>query len=121
GISANLINVAVFFKMDLSDNLTQNVFLLSVFDGVMSAANFVSALSSILLNTAYNRRGRTAETLQDIIWTSLIPWPIIQSFSGIPTLVIATVRCCCVAMPLKVKQVLSTRRQFYAIFVFPLF
>ncbi|KAK3737089.1 hypothetical protein RRG08_016395 [Elysia crispata] len=118
GVLINLINTAVFFKMGLSDGVTQNFLILSIFDGILSTSALVNSISYILLNTAYTRGGPVAEKLQAVVWASIISWPFSQIISCITTTVIAVVRCCCVAMPLRVKQVLTARRQLLAIVFF---
>ncbi|KAK3704968.1 hypothetical protein RRG08_017760 [Elysia crispata] len=120
GVFINLINVVVFFKMGLSQGLTQNFFILSLIDGITSAANLVNAISYIMFNMPSMRGSSIDETLQDIMWVTLIIWAIIQQWSLVTTLVIALVRCCCVTMPLRVKQILTTRRQLYSIVGFSL-
>ncbi|GFS15369.1 peptide receptor GPCR [Elysia marginata] len=120
GIVINIINTFIFYKMGLSDGVTQNFLILSIFDGILAAAALVNSLSYILMNTIYTRGGPVAENLQAVFWASVVSWPFSQIVSCITTTVIAVVRCCCVAMPLRVKQVLTARRQLAAIAAFSL-
>ena len=55
------------------------------------------------------------QTLQIVYIASFYSTPFPQNYSLITTVVIAVVRCCCVAMPLKVKFVLTAGRQLSAI------
>ncbi|GFO26211.1 chemosensory receptor b [Plakobranchus ocellatus] len=118
GIISNIINTFIFYKMGLSDGVTQNFLILSIFDGILSICATINSLCYILLNTIFTRGSPTAHNLQAVLWSTLISWPFSQSISCITTTVIAVVRCCCVALPLQVKQVLTARRQLAAIFVF---
>ena len=120
GIAINIINILVFYKMGLSDGVTQNFLILSIFDGILALVTMLNSISYILLSTTFTQGGPIAENLQAIIWASVISWPFNQIVSCITTTVIAVVRCCCVAMSLRVKQVLTARRQLLAIAFFSL-
>ncbi|GFO26221.1 peptide receptor gpcr [Plakobranchus ocellatus] len=118
GTISNIINTFMFYKMGLSDGVTQNFLILSIFDGILSTCATINSLCYILLNTIFTRGSPTAHNLQAVLWATVISWPFSQTISCITTSVIAVVRCCCVALPLQVKQVLTARRQLAAIFVF---
>ncbi|KAK3788022.1 hypothetical protein RRG08_051097 [Elysia crispata] len=120
GIFINLINTGIFYKMGLADGVTQNFLVLSICDGILAAAALVNSISYIMLNTVYSRGGPITEHLQAIFWASVISWPFSQIVSCITTTVIAVVRCCCVALPFRVKHILTTRRQLLAIAFFSL-
>ncbi|GFO26203.1 peptide receptor gpcr [Plakobranchus ocellatus] len=118
GILVNIINTFIFYKMGLSDGVTQNFLILSIFDGILSICAAINSLCYILLTTMFTRGGFIAHNLQAVLWATVISWPFSQTISCITTTVIAVVRCCCVALPLQVKQVLTARRQLVAIFIF---
>ena len=120
GILTNLINIVIFYKMGFSDGVNQNFLMLSIFDGILALGAFLNSTSYILLNTKFPQGGPIAEHLQAVIWVSLISWPFSQIFSCITTTFIAAVRCCCVAMPLHAKRVLTARRQLLIIAFFSL-
>ncbi|GFO26207.1 peptide receptor gpcr [Plakobranchus ocellatus] len=118
GILVNIINTFIFYKMGVSDGVTQNFLILSVFDGILSVCAAINSLCYILLTTIFTRGGPTAHNLQAVLWSTVTSWPFSQTVSTITTIVIAVVRCCCVALPLQVKQVLTVRRQLAAICIF---
>ncbi|KAK3704964.1 hypothetical protein RRG08_017756 [Elysia crispata] len=118
GIFINIINTGIFYNMGLSDGVSQNFLILSVFDGVLAAAASVNSVCYILLETVFTRGGKTAENLQTVFWSSIVAWPFSQIVSCVTTAVIAVVRCCCVALPLRVKRVLTARRQLAVIVLF---
>ncbi|KAK3785762.1 hypothetical protein RRG08_051084 [Elysia crispata] len=118
GIFINIINAAIFYKMGLSEGIAQNFFILSVSDGILAVSSFAASSSNVLLNTLYTRGGLIAELLQSVHWVAMSCWPFSHTISFITTTVIAVVRCCCVTMPLQVKDILTARRQLLAIVVF---
>ena len=120
GIFINIINAAIFYKMGLTEGIAQNFFILSVSDGILAVSSLVFSMSHILLNTSYTHGGPIAELLQTVHWIAMSCWPFSHIISFITTTVIAVVRCCCVTMPLRVKEILTARRQLCAIAVFSL-
>ena len=120
GIFINIINAAIFYKMGLSEGIAQNFFILSISDGILGVSSLVYSISYVLLNTLYTHGGPIAELLQTVHWIAMSCWPFSHIISFITTTVIAVVRCCCVTMPLRVKEILTARRQLCAIAVFSL-
>ena len=116
-MSVNVINIAVFYKMGLSDGVTQNFFILSISDGFSGVVYSTSSVSYVLLFfiRTYIGYGSLEILVQKVYWGSYMaaPFPFLISTSA--TLVIAVVRCCCVVMPLKVKHIITARRQLAAI------
>ena len=113
GISVNVINMAVFFKMGLSDGVTQNFFILSASDfslAICFCFTSMSLISQRIIRT-YIGYGELELKAQLIFWSSYLAIPFPQDVSIVVTVVIAVVRCCCVAIPLKVKYLLTARRQ----------
>ena len=118
GVITNSINMAVFYKMGLSDGVTQNLFILSVSDGLYALATAIGQSAYILYQLLIRDNRRYGDTAADVyvivIFTNFIKY-ILLGVSTFITLVISIVRCCCVAMPLKVKYVLTAKRQLAAI------
>ena len=113
GISVNVINTAVFYKMGLSDGVTQNFFILSASDFALAIClcfNNMSLISQRIIRT-YIGYGESELKAQLMAWRSYKAIPFPQNVSIVVTVVIAVVRCCCVAIPLKVKYLLTARRQ----------
>ena len=113
GISVNVINIAVFYKMGLSDGVTQNFFILSVSDfflAVFVCCNIMSLASQRIIRT-YIGFGDSELKAQLLYWGTYLVFLFPQYVSIVTTVVIAVVRCCCVAIPLKVKYLLTARRQ----------
>ena len=116
-VFANIINIVIFRMMGLSDGITQNFLILSVSDLTLSVVGLINCASYIAENFVFKRGSKAAEITQAVFWTSLAADDYPQCVSTVVTVVIAVVRCCCVAMPLRVKEVLTPRRQLAAIFV----
>ena len=118
GTCANSINIVVFYKMGLSDGVTQNFFLLAVSDGCIAFGSLISSAAYLLQTTVYLGLGGPEYQVQVVYWATLLVGPFLQNTSLVTTVVIAVVRCCCVAMPLKVKFLITAQRQLAAILVF---
>ncbi|KAK3763814.1 hypothetical protein RRG08_050178 [Elysia crispata] len=118
GLCTNLINIVVFYKMGLSDGVTQNFFILSISDGCLAGVSLVNSVAYILYAKVYVGAGGAEHQAQVVYWVTLLIGTFPQSVSMITTVVIAVVRCCCVAMPLHVKFLLTSRRQLAVILTF---
>ena len=117
GIFSNTINLVVFYKVGLTDGVSQNFFILSISDGMFAAIAFVNSLGYILQETVYSGVGGQELQVQRVYWASFFASTFPQTVSMIVTVVIAVVRCCCVAMPLRVKYLITAPRQLAAILV----
>ena len=119
GMCSNVINAAVFFKMGLSDGVSQNFFVLSLSDWLYASVSSLNSITYVLIFIVreYVGYGKLETEIQKIHWVSYyIPlFPV--SVSAITTAAIAVVRCCSVAMPLKVKYVITARRQLTSILI----
>ena len=117
GISLNIINMIVFYKMGLPDGVTQNFFILSLTDSLFAFTSLVNKMALIARTAAraYIGYGDVEEMVNIVYQASFYSIPFPQNYSLITTVVIAVVRCCCVAIPLKVKYLLTVRRQMAAI------
>ena len=115
GIAVNVINMVVFYKMGLSDGVTQNFFILSISDGLITSIALVNSVTYILQTMVYAGKDIHVEMVH---LASFLATTFPQNFSLITTVVIAVVRCCCVAMPLRVKYLITARRQLAAILIF---
>ena len=119
-IFLNIINMIVFHKMGLSDGVTQNFFTLALCDclaAVTSLVNSTAQMAKTIIRSFLGYGG--VEHVVHIVFQGAffrIPSP--QNYSLIATVVIAVVRCCCVAMPLEVKHLITVRRQLAAILFF---
>ncbi|GFS04665.1 chemosensory receptor A [Elysia marginata] len=118
GTCANAINIVVFYRMGLSDGVTQNFFILAVSDGCIAFGSLISSAAYLLQTTVYLGVGGPEYQVQVVYWTTLLVGSFLQNTSLVTTVVIAVVRCCCVAMPLQVKHLLTAPRQLAAILVF---
>ncbi|GFN84089.1 chemosensory receptor a [Plakobranchus ocellatus] len=118
GTCTNLINSAAFFRMGLTDGITQNFFILSISDWVLSVMALINFLSGVLYHIVYS----DDETLRlhplILYQISAVSQIVSQQVSAVVTIVIAIVRCCCVALPLRVKYLLTASRQLAVILVF---
>ncbi|GFR84864.1 chemosensory receptor A [Elysia marginata] len=113
-LSTNIVNMVVFYKMGLKDGVTQNFFILSLSDGTWGLLALAYNVSYIMWQS--NARGGRLSTMTVAMVTSAgVNLPM--NVSMVTTVVIAVVRCCCVAMPLQVKHVITARRQLVVIAV----
>ena len=120
-VCANLTNMAVFSKMGLSNGVNQNFFILSLSDSLIAVTALVNSAAyvcQVILKVYGKTLGGSNTDAQIVYWAAFFAFPFGQNFSLITTVVIALVRCCCVAMPLRVKDVLTARRQLAAILLF---
>ncbi|RUS81950.1 hypothetical protein EGW08_010295, partial [Elysia chlorotica] len=116
-VCSNVINIAVFFKMGLGDGVTQNFFILSISDCITSVVAVTNSAAYILQHT-FTSAGETIQLeIQRLYWATVFAVSFPLNVSTITTVVIAVVRCCCVAMPLRVKFVLTAPRQLAAILI----
>ncbi|GFN95588.1 chemosensory receptor a [Plakobranchus ocellatus] len=119
GVWTNVINMAVFHKMGLSEGVTQNFFILSVSDFFISLMTLTNNIIYLLMIYLFNGEGGSSEKDTQILYsatTIAVTFP--QNVSLITTVVIAVVRCCCVAMPLRVKFLVTASRQLAVILLF---
>ena len=116
----NTVNIILFYKMGLSDGVARNFFILALSDCLYAAVAFLNKLLIILriLAIMYIGYGGLEQVINTIFQATFYCGPYQQNFSLITTCVIAVVRCCCVAMPLKVKYLLTARHQLIAILFF---
>ena len=116
-IFLNIINMKVFYKMGLSDGVAQNFFILALSDclaAVTSLVNSTAHLARTIIRS-FIGYGGVEQVIHIVFQGSYYSLPFPQNYSLITTVVIAVVRCCCVAMPLKVKHLITVRRQLAAI------
>ncbi|GFO45869.1 chemosensory receptor c [Plakobranchus ocellatus] len=111
-LGTNIVNIVVFCKMGLKDGVTQNFLILSLSDGVWGVLGLAYNVSYILWQS--DIRGGHMSTMTIAMITSAgINLPM--NVSMVTTVIIAVVRCCCVAMPLTVRIVLTASRQLKVI------
>ena len=113
----NTINMMIFYKMGLSDGVAQNFFILALCDCLSATASFVNCMAYILrtIIRSFIGYGGVEQVVQLVYQASFYSMPFPQNYSITVTVVIAVVRCCCVAIPLKVKHLITVRRQLAAI------
>ena len=117
GVFSNFINIVVFYKIGLSDGVSQNFFILSISDGLSATIALVNSVAYILQETVYSGVGGPELQVQRVYWALFFAVTFPQNASVVITVVIAVVRCCCVAMPLRVKYLITAPRQLAAILV----
>ncbi|RUS70864.1 hypothetical protein EGW08_021378, partial [Elysia chlorotica] len=118
GLCANIVNTVVFYKMGLTDGVSQNFFILSISDGCLTALSLISSGAYILYTEVFVD-GRSAHHVAQVVYyVALLIGTFPQSVSMFTTVVIAVVRCLCVAIPLRVKFLMTARRQLAVILMF---
>ncbi|GFR96111.1 chemosensory receptor C [Elysia marginata] len=108
----NIINCLVFKRMGL-DHTTEPFFILSFSDCLIG---FLSILGGVLNGLRYLGPARLTVSVYTLYLQALVPAVIASVSSMASTTVIAVVRCCSVASPLRV-HMLTARRQRVAILV----
>ena len=116
-IFLNIINMIVFYKMGLSDGIAQNFFILSLCDCLCAVTSFFNTMAHMARTIIryFIGYGGLEQVIHILYQGSYFSIPFPQNYSLITTVVIAVVRCCCVAMPLKVKHLITVKRQLAAI------
>ena len=108
----NILNAIVFCRMGFASGLNQNFLLLSVMDFLYSVVQ-VSICGGIIVNALGLWKSPLSPSSFYKLGLSVSSLP--QFASVITTTMIAVVRCYSVVLPLKVKIILSPRRQITAI------
>ena len=105
GMFLNTVNIIVFYKMGLSDGVARNFFISALSDALFVTSAFLNKLLIILRIVAimYIGYGDLEMMINTVTQATFYCGPYPQNVSLITTCVIAVVRCCCVAMPLRVK------------------
>ncbi|GFO43639.1 chemosensory receptor a [Plakobranchus ocellatus] len=109
---SNIVNIIVFGKMDMRDGLTVTFLVLSVSDGLMAMVLLMK--SCILMFDNFGYQGNTI-TYNSLVKVCLLALSFPLNLSLITTTVLAVVRCCCIAMPFKVRKIFTAPRQLIAI------
>ena len=121
GVVANIINIIVFFKTGSKDNVTISLLALS-----MSDLAFLVVISPHVAHIAVDhlvqyRLGIRLKWLVDPT-TLLVPFYwyafLFYDTSTLITAYISVVRCACIALPFKVKDMFTSRRALITFLVF---
>ncbi|CAL1540402.1 unnamed protein product, partial [Lymnaea stagnalis] len=114
GCLANVINIIVFVKQGFKDSVNISLFGLAVSDlGSLVAIVW----ESVCLNPLFFDSGSAFSTVDIHYLTSAVPHGIFVRIAWWITTFITFERCLCIAMPLKVKQIITPRRTVYIIVV----
>ena len=121
GVVANIINIIVFFKTGSKDNVTISLLALS-----MSDLAFLVIISPHVAFIAMNHlvEGRLGIQINWLVHTSILWIPfywyafLFYDTSTLITVYISVVRCACIALPFKVKDMFTSRRALVIFLVF---
>ncbi|GFS14785.1 chemosensory receptor A [Elysia marginata] len=108
GLVSNVINIVVFLKADVKDNVTILLLSLAVSDFV-----FLSFITPSMCGAVIHALAPSHIPLSQIILLRHFPyWPAytVYDFSTFITVSLGVMRCACVAMPLKFKLVFTKSR-----------
>ncbi|XP_012942245.1 proteinase-activated receptor 1 [Aplysia californica] len=112
GIVFNAINIIIFFKQGFKD--TVNISLL-----VLAVSDMLSSLALLWLSVCYNPWYAKADLPFDLQSVAYLTggWPhlCLARISGWITAFVTFERCLCIALPLKVKAIITPRRTIYAL------
>ncbi|GFO07025.1 hypothetical protein PoB_003353000 [Plakobranchus ocellatus] len=121
GVTSNLINMAVFYRMGVKEGTTLTFLVLAISDGLAAFVMiFNCTIHTLLQYVAFLQSLIVIDrkTLYVMFYLSTLITPFFLNTSTLITTVISVVRCCCVVMPLRVKHVLTAGRQLAAILIF---
>ena len=114
GVVTNVINILVFSRMGLRDGPAATFLVLSIADGLSC---FVYLPATVMAAFRYLGPVRLRRSVYSLYFVNMLCLWLPKNASNFCTVVIAVVRCCSVAMPLRVKSVITVRRQLLAFFV----
>ncbi|XP_059151504.1 uncharacterized protein LOC131937845 [Physella acuta] len=107
GSIANIINIIVFLKQGLSDSVTISLFALAITD----LGSLVTLLwESVCLNPLFAGSDIDFVAFDIHYVTAAVPHAIFVRIAWWTTTFITFERCLCIALPLKVKQIITPRR-----------
>ena len=121
GISSNILNIIVFIRMGVRDNVTVSFLALSVSDMLYLALLTPHLVVQVMLHLVQFRMGISISWLFDY---KILRYPFyfyaftFYETSILITVYISVVRCACVAIPFKVKSAFTTRRAIIAFISF---
>ena len=121
GISSNILNIIVFVRMGVKDNVTVSFLALSVSDMLYLALLTPHLVVQVMLHLVQFRMGISISWLFDYkILFFPFYWYAFSFYetSILITVYISVVRCACVAVPFKVKSAFTTRRAIIAFMIF---
>ena len=109
----------VFYKVGLSDGVAQNFFILALCDCLCASASLFNTMGHMARTTirAFIGYSGVEQAAHIIFQASYYSFAFPENYSIITTVVIAVVRCCCVAVPLKAKHLITVKRQLAAILI----
>ncbi|GFN95621.1 chemosensory receptor c [Plakobranchus ocellatus] len=108
GLASNIMNISVFLKTGVKDNVTTLLLSLSISD-VTYLILMTPAVSTIII---YYLAPGWPWPFDDAITGNMLYWPAmaVYNFSSFISLFLGLVRCACVAMPLHFKSVFTKSR-----------
>ena len=121
GISSNILNIIVFIRMGVRDNVTVSFLALSVSDMLYLALLTPHLVVQVMLHLVQFRMGIPISWLFDhkilfypFYWYAFSFYEV----SILITVYMSVVRCACVAIPFKVKSVFTARRAIITFMIF---
>ncbi|KAK6979716.1 cysteinyl leukotriene receptor 1 [Biomphalaria glabrata] len=118
GSIANVINLVVFIKQGFKDSVNISLFGLAVSD--LGSLLFI-IWESICLNPLIFNSDSSFSVVDIHYLTSAVPHGIFVRIAWWITAFITFERCLCIAVPLKVKQIITPKRTIYVIIVIFIF
>ncbi|GFO49333.1 chemosensory receptor c [Plakobranchus ocellatus] len=121
GVIANVLNIVVFTKLGLKDNVTVSLLALSLSDLLYLVLMWPHVAYDTITYIFQNRLGLPVTWLVD---PGILRFPfywyafVFYETSTLITVYISVVRCACVAIPFRVKSTFTARRAVVAFFVF---
>lgn len=106
GMTGNCLNVIVFWRIGLKDSVSSSFFALSISDLSYLLTNFFVWMLYLLHRLVVDSWIKFNDVSFFIVWYA--HW--FMATSVLITTYIAIQRCCCVALPLKMKSFFTTRR-----------
>ena len=121
GVVANIINIVVFFKTGSKDNVTISLLALSMSDLAFLVVISPRVVYLGVSNIVQHKLGIPLNWLVDptTLWIPFYWYSFLfYDTSSLITVYISVVRCACVALPFKVKDMFTARRALITFLVF---
>jgi hypothetical protein len=107
GIVANSINIIIFYKQGLNTTINISFFTLAISD---LCGLLVQVWYSICINPLWETSGIPLLFTDVVYFTAGVPREVLSRITCLITVYITAERCLCIAFPLKIKQMITTRR-----------
>ncbi|KAK3737599.1 hypothetical protein RRG08_062226 [Elysia crispata] len=105
GLCSNVVNIVVFSRMGLKTPSNINLFCLAIADWLTLAITTVVVFGE----HPYFQNANHVMSMRDVSMTAAVVYPGVSAMGSWITTIINVERACCVAFPMKVKRIFTTK------------